>query len=196
MSYSADNYLSQLKALLPLGDLWDSFRQSGTLFSAFLDAFAQTFARIDARAEDLLDESDPRTTYELLPEWETEAGLPDTCTTQADTIQERRDALVSKLTSIGDQSRPYFISIAAELGYEITITEFRPFVAGSDAGDVISNGDWIYTWQVNAAEETIRPFVAGSGTGELLRDWGNEILECVINKYKPAHTLVQFAYGG
>lgn len=194
MGLSAQQYFEQLKALLPRGMMWQS--EEGDTLDDLLGSMSEELARIDARAEGLLDETDPRTVYELLVEREDVAGLPDTCTDQADTLAERRDALHSKLTSIGDQSRQYFIDIAAALGYAITITEYSPFVAGSSAGDVLSNGDWIYTWQVNAPEETIRPFVAGSAAGEPVRDWGNEILECVINKYKPAHTLALFAYGG
>ena len=112
------------------------------------------------------------------------------------TETHERLAACEKIARIGDQSRQYFIDAAAALGYEITITEFRPFVAGSLAGDPLTNGDWIYTWRVNAVAGTgITHFVAGSQAGEPLRDWGNERLECLISRLKPAHTLVQFAYG-
>lgn len=194
MGLNVNQYLEQLKSLLPRGLMWSS--EDGDTLDDLLGAMAEELARIDARAEGLFNETDPRTTLELLDEWEAVAGLPDTCTDQADTLAERRDVLHAKITSIGNQSRQYFIDLAAALGYTVTITEFRPFVAGSNAGDALTNGDWIFTWRVNAPAVTERIFVAGSAAGEPLRDWGNEILECVINKYKPAHTLVQFGYGG
>ena len=196
MSNLANNYLSQLKAALPVGDLWDSLRQDGSLFSALLEAIAETFARIDARAQGLLDEADPRTTYELLLEWEAEAGLPDTCTDQADTLQERRDALVSKLTAIGNQSRQYFIDIAAALGYVITITEYKPYFVNSAVNLPVNDEMWRYVWQVNAPAETVRSMTVNSEVDMPLRDWGNKQLECLINKFKPAHTQALFAYGG
>ncbi|WP_126456740.1 YmfQ family protein [Sulfuriflexus mobilis] len=196
MSYSAKHYLNQLKAQLPRGMLWDSLREEGNDFSELLAVSAAELARIEARAEDLLDEADPRTTYELLPEHEKEAGLPDTCTTQADTLQERRDALVAKLTSVGGQSRQYFIDIAAALGYTITIAEAKASQFGKSYGDLYNGVGWRFVWYVDAPTETVRPRRFGqSGYGEPYRDWGNEQLECLINRLKPAHTKVYFRYG-
>ena len=98
---------------------------------------------------------------------------------------------------MGDQSRQYYIDVAARLGYQITITEFDTFEAGDHAGDLVNGENWRYAWRVNAPEVTITEFIAGgSSAGDPLRDWGNEQLECVINRLKPAHTLAQFAYGG
>jgi len=158
---------------------------------------ADELSRADGRAADLLRELDPRTTVELLTDWETALGLPDACVPAGQTIQQRRSAVVAKYTSLGGQSRQFYIDLAAALGYTITITEFRPFRAGiSVAGDPLTNGDWIFAWQVNAPETTIFEFRAGQSTaGEPLRNWGNDELECAISAVKPAHTEVLFAYG-
>ena len=60
----------------------------------------------------------------------------------------------------------------------------------------MTNDGWQFVWQVNAPEASIVEFDAGrSSAGEPLRSWGNELLECVINRLKPAHTYVLFAYG-
>lgn len=191
---SADAYLTQLQALLPQGAAWP--REAQATLTRLLQAVADELARMDARADALIDEADPRTTAELLVDWERVAGLPEPCITAPQTIADRRAALTGKLASSGGQDRAFYIAIALALGYEVTITEFRPFVAGSSAGDELTNGDWIFTWRVNAPEETVRVFAAGSGAaGEALRTWGNELLECVIGRLKPAHTIVQFAYG-
>ena len=114
------------------------------------------------------------------------------------TVQERRDAVVAKYTLIGGQNKQFYIDLAAAIGFTITITEFNPFVAGSGAGDPISNDDtgWPWAWQVNAPETTIQYFRSGQNTsGDALRKWGNEKLECAITARKPAHTHVSFAYG-
>jgi len=194
MGLTANQYFEEMKALLPRGVFWEI--EDGDVLSNLLGALSEEFARIDARALGLLDEVDPRTVYELLADSERDLGLPDSCTDQVDTLAERRDALHSKLISVGGQSRQYFISLAQALGYSITISEFRSFVAGGGAaGGALTNSQWSHAWQANAAAETIREFVVGSAAGESLRDWGNESLECVLNKYKPAHTTVLFAYG-
>lgn len=189
------DYIEQLASLLPPGIAIR--RETDTDVYKLLNGMAEELARIDARGDDVLRESDPRTTVELIGEWETQVGLPDECLGDIDqTLQQRRNAVVARLTGRGGQSRQFFIDLAASLGYTVTITEFRPFRAGiSEAGDALTNGDWIFTWRVNAPETTITYFRAGASTaGEPLRAWGNEQLECAIERVAPAHTIVQFAY--
>ncbi len=198
MGLTATDYLAQLQALLPQGPAWP--RDAEAELTRLLTAWADELARVDGRAADLVEEADPRTTAELLADWERVAGLPDACVEAlagTQTTAQRRAALVAKLTTIGGQSAAYYIALAASLGYAITVTEFAPFQAGhSAAGDPITNDEWVYVWQVNAPEESIVVFAAGrSCAGEPLRGWGNELLECVITRLKPAHTHVLFSYG-
>lgn len=196
MARTKDDYKQQLKLLLPPGRALP--REPGTNIDDLLDGMAEELARVDARGEELVVEALPSTTGELLPDWERVAGLPDKCAgTLETTLQGRRNALVSKLNSTGGQSIQYFTDVAKALGYEITITEFRPFRAGiSQAGDPLTNGDWVYTWRVNTTATTIIDFRAGlSAAGEALRTWGHDALECKINQLKPAHTIALFGYG-
>lgn len=197
MAHTRDQYRQQLKALLPPGKALP--REPGTTLDALLDAMAAELVRVDARADDLVDEAVPSTTTQLLADWERVAALPDTCVAnQAQTVPQRRAALISKLASRGGQSPAYFIAVAAALGFEVTITEFRPFRAGmSEAGDALTNGDWVFTWRVNGPEVTVIEFRAGqNAAGDPLRSWGNEALECRLSHNKPSHTILQFAYGG
>ena len=189
-------YRSLLAGLLPRGIAWA--RQAGTVMSALLEGLAVEFARVEERSGNLVNEADPRTALELLAEWETLCGLPDVCTGEAETLAQRRAAVVGRLVALGGQSREYFEAVAAEIGYQVSITEFRPFRAGAAvAGDDLTNGEWAFAWQVNAPETSAWPFLAGSGAaGEPLSAWGNERLECVLARLKPAHTTVLFAYGG
>lgn len=196
MARTSADYREHLKALLPPGQAFP--REAGTEMHNLLDGLAQEWARIDARGERLIIEANPFGSVELLPDWERVAGLPDKCAGTLETTQQgRRNALISKLSSTGGQSPAYFIAVAAALGYEVTIEEFRPFRAGlSHAGDPLTNGDWVYTWRVRGPEVTVIPFRAGqSAAGEALRIWGNDTLECKINQLKPAHTIALFAYG-
>lgn len=196
MAHSAQEYAKLLKDLLPPGKAFP--RESGTQLEQVLLGAAEEFARVEGRADSLAIEVNPAFTNELLTDWERVAGLPDKCSgSLEETVQGRRKVLIAKLTSNGGQSPAYFIEVARLLGYTITITEFRPFQAGlARAGDPLTNGDWLYTWRVNANETTIIEFRAGlSVAGEALRTWGNDTLECKINQLKPAHTDVIFSYG-
>lgn len=193
---TAAEYREQLKALLPPGQAFP--RDPGTTLHDLLDGMSIELSRLDARSEVLPAEANPSTTNELLTDWERIAGLPDKCSgTLEQTLQGRRKALRTKLTSTGGQSPAYFIELAASLGYTVTISEYRPFRAGwSSAGDALTNGAWVFTWLVRAPEVSVTDFRAGlSAAGERLRTWGNDTLECKLNQLKPAHTIAIFAYG-
>ncbi len=196
MVMTADDYLEQLQALLPPGDAWT--REPDANLTRLLLALAQSLARADARAADLIEEADWRTTSELLPDWERVAGLPDLCVDdQFQTVAERRRWLVSRMTMRGGQSKAFFISLAAGLGYSITIEECRPFICGLSAcGDPLGQDDQWSTWIVHMAAIPIQPFETGASCcGEPLGNWVTGLLECLFKRLKPAHTTCLFSYG-
>ncbi|MGE4406033.1 YmfQ family protein [Pseudomonas sp.] len=195
MGVNAAGYLAHLQALLPPGAAWT--REKEAQLTKLLRGLAEELARVDQRAADLLRETDPRTCFELLTDWEKLVGLPDPCAPIAATVQERRGAVAAKLVGTGGQNRQYYIDLAAALGVPVTITEFLPFRVGYSAvGDPLATDDaWRHTWQVDAPETVINHFAVGaSAVGEPLRSWGNAMLECAIGRRKPAHTEVLFAY--
>lgn len=194
MPYTHDQYLQQAKALLPRGLLWDSLTESGSTFESLLHAHAEELARIDARIEDLFNEADPRTIYELLDEFEEWAGLPDSCITDNQTLAQRREALRAQLTSDNGQSRSFFIDLVALLGYDISITEFSVFDVNSTVDNYVYDEDWHFAVQFNAPQTTIKYFNVDSSVNESLATWGNQQLECVIKKYLHAHRHALFAY--
>lgn len=194
--YGPDDYAAQAAQLLPQGAAWT--REPGSVLDSLLDAMAQEPARLDATAHRLLAELDPAQALALLPEWERMCGLPDTCTQVVETIAQRRDAVVLKLTARGAQTPAYFAELATLLANaRCTVREYRPFRVGMSAvGDSLSNGDWPHTFTVQAPAVPIRNFCVGySAVGERLRTWGNEQLECAIRREAPAHTIVTFTYG-
>lgn len=196
---SGDDYGWDLMALLPVGDAWP--RQAGTTLQLFTEGMGQEWGRVDAAAWMLVDtEAHPDSTYRLLAEWETMAGLPNPCVVEPLTIAERRAALVERLTAEGGQSRAYFITLAARLGYEISITEQAPFMCGLSqcgGGDQIGSVEIAFHWWVSVSDSRVTWFQAG--IGQCGRDPFARIarasdLECVFNQYKPAHTVVHFDY--
>lgn len=189
-----EDYFQQLKALLPKGAAWAA--EDGSVLANLLRAMGSAFSWVDARTQDLLDEVDPRTTVECLGDWEKELGLPDNCGSPPTTLQQRRAAVLAKYTAIGGQSPQYFINVAAAHGYTITITENFPFRFGiSTFGSAFNGGPETFTWQVNAPAVTPVYFTFGQSCfGEPFESYRNDLLECLINKLKPAHTEVVFNY--
>ncbi|MEF2145114.1 MAG: putative phage tail protein [Desulfovibrionaceae bacterium] len=193
---SVADYARMLRSLLPEGWAWA--RERTALLSALLQGLACELARVDVSAHDLDREADPRSASLLLDEWERMLGLPDACSLSAQTLAERRAAVVLKLTATGGQSAAYYEALAsAYSGLECAVREFQPFRAGiSRAGDPLTNDPWTHVWELHAADQVQRVFTAGGGAaGEPLRSWGNETLECVIARLKPAHTRCLHTYG-
>lgn len=212
------DYRGQLEQLLPPGILW-RVKTTSTLRS-LLEAVATEFARVDQRSADLILESDPRQTVELLEDWEKFLNLPAPCGALENSRALRRFAVVARLTKQGGQSAAFFVELAAALGFTITaanIEEHKTFRAGpqtcpattggandcgSKAGDKLAasplgtvTGSYLWAWTVHAPEHTGQFFLAGEGAaGEALVVTGNELLECTFGESKPAHTVVLFAY--
>lgn len=197
--YSADNYTNQLIALFPQGAAWDDAKL--TNLRSLAKAMADELARVESRTHQLSIDWLPSQAIELLPDWERALALPDNCfPDQSQTLEQRQLAAVEKFTRIGLQTPAYFVSLAESLGYTIEIEEYFPFSAGAGvAGGYVVDEDWAYTWKVKVfGEETIiADFQVGKSTvGEGLRTWGNSLIECVINRQKPAHTIVIYSYEG
>jgi uncharacterized protein YmfQ (DUF2313 family) len=177
-----------LQSLLPKGRAWT--RVTGSTLSQVLSAIADEFVRLEQAALSLLIERDTRFTSDLLTDHEYDLGLPDECSTAADSITERRNQAHAKLISLGGADKQYFIDMAAALGYNVTIQEYP------DA-DLSS----IFYWQVTALYDEdlyLRQFLCGGNvSGDPLSEIvGIDMLECFISRYKPAHTEVQFVLDG
>ena len=186
-------YRRQLSDLLPPGRAWS--RSPTALISRLLEAMAEGMARVHRRALDLVEEADPRTTLELLPDWERVAGLPDPCAGAEQTLEGRRRRLVAQLTTVGGQSPAYLEGRAAALGYDVTITDYAVFTCNSLCDAPMNDEDWIFAFSVNAPATTAEVMTCQSACDDALQTWGNDVLECVINALKPAHTVAIFTYG-
>ena len=152
--------------------------------------------RLYADAGRVLRGLDPLHNHEWLADYERVYGLPDECTPAPVSLDVRLRQLAIALRERRGISRAYYYWLAAVLGYDISIDEYHPFVAGSHAGDALYNNDWRYVWAIRATETGVRRFSAGrSCAGEPLTTWGDELFECVFRRLAPAHGLLYFAYG-
>ncbi len=195
MELTRDDYQQQLLQLLPEGPIWP--RDPDTAIAQVLTALAESLVRVDKRAKDVLEERDPRTTRELLADWERNFGLPDECLDVAATADERRLRLHQKVAWQGGQSKAFFIGFLAALGYPgCTITEYRPFRATSKCNASLNQGGWRFGWRVTVpVVADVKIMNAKSSCNSPIRRWGDPGLACVLAKHKPAHTILSIAYG-
>lgn len=191
---TSEEYKGQIQKLLPTGLAW-TFENDHNV-PKLLHAWADEFEIFDGSVQAFLESFFPDTTTQFLSDWERVAGLPDPCSGLAASVGLRRKDLIARLTAVGGQKPQYFIDLAADAGYSITITEFNPFLADwSCAEDPVYGDDWQHAWQVNAPLDTIEEFRADENSAEdPLAVWGNERLECLLNRHKPAHTILIFSY--
>jgi uncharacterized protein YmfQ (DUF2313 family) len=235
---SGSDYTDAFLSQLPQGQAWPRHAPGSVLVQG-ITGLCDYWGFVDGRAADLLEiESDPRQTVELLPDWERNWGLPDPCYTAPQTIGQRQLALVMRMTMQGAQSREFFINVAAQIGYTITITEYRTFVVGIDAcgdnrvygdgsspmlnkwdqpildpgGNPVANGElseWPnyglgppenrFYWTVHVSTASLTWFRVTKGQCGIdphLRIGKADDLECLLNRWKPAHSQIIFDYSG
>lgn len=184
-------------AMLPSGYAWA--RERGAVQPRLMAALVGNHYRAYQRIKALLDEADPRSCYETVRMWEIDCGLPDPCLDDPPTsIEGRRAAIVTRRQE-GGTTRPLdFIALADVLGYEIEITEHRPFRAWSACDSFLNteSAGWPHVWTVNVinADRTVRYMTCNSECSAFLGEFLRGDLECIFERIKPAQTHIIWTY--
>lgn len=176
---TTEDYCQVLKQLLPQGHAW-RLKPDG-VFEKLICALGLEFSRVERRMRDLIRESDVRESYELLEDWERLLGLPDCAETPA-TTAARQAAAHAKLTARSSGNEPFFLAMAARLGYPAAEIrrEYDPFLCTSNCDHSLRgwDGSWGVTWTLVA-----------NATGP-----NDDTLECMVRAYAQAHEIVLFEY--
>jgi uncharacterized protein YmfQ (DUF2313 family) len=184
---------SEWRRLLPRGVAW-AFPTDGVA-DRLLHALSLPAAYVEELAARCLDEADPRTTVEWLPDFERVYGLPD-CTTTASSLVARRAAVVSKMNAPIGQTAAALITVAAAFGLECTIESYPLAVIDeAEIGDELFDEPWVHTIGVHLPNPPVVFFEADwSGAGDALAEDVTEAIECAINRVAPAHAVLWFQY--
>ena len=204
-----DDYIQPMSMLYPNGPAWPKW-DAASVFMNWVAGTSQIYGDVDHRADDLLvRESDPRMTVEMLSDWETAFGLPDSCLNEPVSIADRQRMLVLRITMEGGQSRQFMRDYASQIGQEIEVVEHSPFTCGiSECGDTtyLTDSGWPrwelgdphmrFYWTIAPSKPRLTWFRCG-GASELGQDHFLEIgqytdSECMFNRLKPAHTQLAF----
>ena len=172
MGLREDAILVATLSLLPPGE---AFSDGGeTELAKLLRTHARAVDRLEALADLVRTDIDPRGTTTFLEDWERVLGLPD-CGSLAGSQIARRDEVLEKYTREGDLTAQGLINAAAVLGFTITINE--PLANPNE-----------HVFEVALPGLGIQFFRVGeSRTGESLGSFGDARLTCLLNARKPAH---------
>lgn len=173
-------YQLMLGELLPRGPIWDIFSNAG--LGGLMAGLGVEAVRLHNRIVDLMLEAYPSTADELLDEWEEVYGLPF-CDDVPPTDDLRRAALAARVKAQGGQSPSYYIELARTIlgdpNANVTVEEFPngvPFrVSVSRVQDRLVSVSEIFSWVLHVPSTTTADQLA--------------IIECLIEHYKPAHTV-------
>lgn len=187
-------YKNLINELIPQGLAWNPNPDSN--LQKLITGESIEFARLEEEAIKVLKEINPLTTQNLITEWVDIALGEHRCQGLSTSGEELKRALLASLASLGGSSENYFEQIALAAGYTITITDFEQFRAGSSrCGDRVFGNEFCFVFQVNGDTYTETKFRAGlSRAGDHLTYFSNDLLECVLNRAKPAHTKIIFTY--
>ncbi|KIQ32231.1 MULTISPECIES: YmfQ family protein [Pseudomonas syringae group] len=188
---TAEHYAEQLQALLPPGPAWDPERVPEV--QQLIAGLSHEFARIDGRAFDLLNEMDPATVSELVPDWERVMNLPDPCLGLKPLFEDRRLSVRQRLVAVGGQNAAFYVGIAVSQGYpDASVTEFRtPRMGRSRFGQAhfgTWNAQFMWTLNTGGRQRLGRRFGA-SYWGERFGVNPGTAIECLIRRAAPAHGI-------
>jgi uncharacterized protein YmfQ (DUF2313 family) len=195
-AFSDEDFHQAMLRLLPRGPVWRTDPTSN--LSALLLGLAPTYTRSTTSAAQLLIDTNPATTQNLLAEWEASLGLPDPCMGVNPPLEQRQAAVRAKFGARGSLSVPFIIAMAATLGFTITITEaFTAYTVGQPIGQPINGAAWAFAWQVTCPTWSYWRFHVGANTcGQPLAYWPSSTLICEIQGLAPAHTVLLFDLAG
>ncbi|MEE4134164.1 putative phage tail protein [Pseudomonas viridiflava] len=188
---TAEHYAEQLQALLPPGPAWDPERVPEV--QQLIAGLSHEFARIDGRAFDLLNEMDPASVSELVPDWERVMNLPDPCLGLKPLFEDRRLSVRQRLIAVGGQNAAFYVGIAVSQGYpDASVTEFRtPRMGRSRFGQAhfgTWNAQFMWTLNTGGRQRLGRRFGA-SYWGERFGVNPGTAIECLIRRAAPAHGI-------
>lgn len=160
-----NKYSRMMMNLLPPGKVWRLVAESIT--ATLLAASADELGRLEDRSVNLLNEADPRTAVELLPEYESELELPSTGT------NAERQARVTALLISQQGFRPvdFQTALAPLLGSVITVIE-RSHALAVAIGDVRE----IYRFFIYRNPSDPGTYFVASA-------------QALVDKIKPSHTV-------
>jgi len=195
---SLSTNVNALTSYLPGGELYRAKNIENSNFRNFLAGICQEIIRAENKIKKLADQYYIWATEELIAEWESAVGIPDSCLNNTGTLDLRRKQVIAKLALMNTQTRQDWICLAAFFGYTINIYNGKLFGGFPCRFPVLlaKNAKQLYFTiavefiGVNPPENSQFPgrfpFLLGGDESFFLR--------CIFYKMKPAQCDIVFIY--
>lgn len=193
--HTTSEQADSLADYLPNGPLFVAKKCLDTNLRNLLEGLAESLRKAEEDINLTTSEYNIPVTTLFIEEWEKFVGIPDQCFVIADTIEQRRRNVLTKLTALGVQTAQNFIDLAAIFGVVVTITpgaeeleeEFTfEFPILISLEPKAAKFTMIVDFEVLPGDlfSYIFPLLFGE---DLI-----SILECLFNRLKPANVSVEF----
>jgi uncharacterized protein YmfQ (DUF2313 family) len=195
-----------LVAYLPNGRLFAAknvAKNGGSNMRNLYASFAPEFTRLQNKIYEVSVEDDLANTTNLIDEWESALGIPDTCLSKVDRkgnllpIEQRRKQIVAKFALMNITTEQDWVDLAWFFGYRIKIEygitygaftyEFPVYFAGSAKAArftmIIRFLDYYQPLNVFTLNFPIT-----------FEDFGGKFLMCLFTKLKPANVKIHWRW--
>lgn len=191
----SDSLISAGLSFWPPGAAWGSPDGQALSLSSSLARFTRVlispFEWLYARAFRLALEANTQTVSELLPDWETDHGLPEACFTGEQTAPQRLTALRRKVMAEPLANPEDFVRVAADFGFTIEIEEPCIFECGfSECGGfhetgAVSEESFVIVRVQDSAETFFECGVSECGFDRLYDVVGSSGVLCLLRQELP-----------
>lgn len=203
-SLPIEAYEQQIRGLIPPGRAWRA--DPGTTLAALIAAIAEELNDIDTVAVNILEEIRPNTTFDLLPDWERVAGLPDKCSALGATVTVRRASLLEKLVTKPTLNISEFERIGRTFGVDIVVEELDQTRAEALSAQLamqtppetldVTNGKWRFVWWITipTSADVVRLTTVSTVKTPFREVGRNTEMECRLEAAAPAHARLEIEY--
>lgn len=186
-----------LSSLLPDGIAWLSKNTENQKLRLYLQGVSGEVLNLINIIATVCEDFAPAFTNYFIDKWEELVGIPDSCFQRPNTLEERRDLIISKISLMRPKTIDDYKVLANFLGYRIEFSwanpentfpyEFPHFL-GDTSEELFKVYISVFPLEGNFNAFPYEfPHILGSPVGKYA-------LECVFNKIKPAHITLIFTY--
>lgn len=184
-----------LAAFLPNDKLFEAKHVPDSILRTILRIISREYLRACLYIETIIDNAIPSRTSLFIRNWERCVGIPDSCFDGRGDLETRRLHVLCKLIYMNATTLEDFTFLAEKLGYKIEL------IAGGSSGNFPYTLPMIFYDTVKTAKFTmyikvygIRPNFFPLTFPIVFKTVRADLLECVLNKIKPANVNLIFEY--